>query len=67
MLHEYGVELKTQCDDDYDAIIVAVNHKEYLGLNEFYFKGIMKNEKGVFIDVKGIFRGKIKDLEYWSL
>ncbi len=67
MLHEYKVELKKQSDDDYDAIVVAVNHKEYLGLNEFYFKGIMKHGKGVFVDVKGIYRGKIKELEYWSL
>jgi UDP-N-acetyl-D-galactosamine dehydrogenase len=67
MMHEYGVELKTQCDDNYDAIIVAVNHKEYLGLNEFYFKGILKNETGLIVDVKGIYRGSIKEIEYWSL
>jgi UDP-N-acetyl-D-galactosamine dehydrogenase len=52
---------------DYDAIIVAVNHKEYIDLNENYFKGILKDEKGVFVDVKGIYKGKINDLEYWSL
>lgn len=67
MLHEYGLGLLSSPAQDYDAIIVAVNHKEYLGLDETYFKSLLKDGKGVFIDVKGIFKGKIKDLEYWSL
>jgi len=67
MLLEYGVELKQRCDNDYDAVIVAVNHKEYLSLNEIYFKEIMKDDKGILIDVKGIYRGKIHNLKYWSL
>jgi UDP-N-acetyl-D-galactosamine dehydrogenase len=67
MLHEYGVGLVSNAGKDYDAIIVAVNHKEYIDLNENYFKGILKDEKGVFVDVKGIYKGKINDLEYWSL
>lgn len=67
MLLEYGIELKQRCDNDYDAVIVAVNHKEYLSLNEIYFKEIMKDNKGILIDVKGIYRGKIHNLKYWSL
>ena len=67
MLHEYGVGLVSHAGKDYDAIIVAVNHKEYIDLNENYFKGILKDEKGVFVDVKGIYKGKINELEYWSL
>ena len=51
----------------YDAVIVAVNHKEYSSLNESYFKSLMRDDKGVIIDVKGIYRGKIKDLVYWGL
>jgi UDP-N-acetyl-D-galactosamine dehydrogenase len=46
---------------------VAVNHKEYIGLNENYFKGLLKNEKGIFVDVKGIYKDQIHELEYWSL
>ena len=31
-------------------------------------KGILLvDEKGVFVDIKGIYRNKINDLEYWSL
>jgi UDP-N-acetyl-D-galactosamine dehydrogenase len=46
---------------------VAVNHKEYKGLTEDYFKSLLKDGKGVFVDIKGIYRNKIRDLEYWSL
>ena len=67
MEKEYGVSLIKQPLTNYDAIIVAVNHQEYLTLNEDYFKSLFKDGKGVFIDVKGIYQSKIKDLEYWSL
>lgn len=66
MEHEYGVGL-VEIGQNYDAIIVAVNHKEYKNLDEAYFKSIMKDGKGVFVDIKGIYKGKINDLEYWSL
>jgi UDP-N-acetyl-D-glucosamine/UDP-N-acetyl-D-galactosamine dehydrogenase len=66
MEHEYGVPL-TAIGKDYDAIIVAVNHKEYQTLDESYFKSLLKNGHGVFVDVKGIYKDKINNLEYWSL
>ncbi|MDF3028711.1 MAG: nucleotide sugar dehydrogenase [Fluviicola sp.] len=66
MEHEYGVGL-VEIGKDYDAIIVAVNHKDYKNLDEAYFKSLMKDNQGVFVDIKGIYKGKIKDLEYWSL
>jgi UDP-N-acetyl-D-galactosamine dehydrogenase len=67
MVHEYGIGLVEKAGSDYDAIIVAVNHKEYKNMNENDFKAFLKDGKGVFVDVKGIFKGKIKELEYWSL
>ena len=67
MMHEYGIGLTENPGKDYDAIIVAVNHNEYKTMNEADFKKYLKNETGVFIDVKGIFKNKINDLEYWSL
>jgi UDP-N-acetyl-D-galactosamine dehydrogenase len=66
MQHEYGVEL-VEIGKDYDAIILAVNHKEYRNLDEVYFKSLLKDGKGVFVDIKGMYTGKIQDLEYWSL
>lgn len=67
MEHEYGVGLVADVRKDYDAIILAVNHREYCQFDETYFKGLMKEGKGVFVDVKGIYRGKINELTYWSL
>lgn len=67
MMHEYGVGLIEQPGTQYDAIIVAVNHREYADLDESYFKGLLKDGQGIFIDVKGIYKGKINSLVYWSL
>ena len=67
MVHEYGIGLIEKTTNDYDAIIVAVNHKEYKSYTEQDFKNLLKDNKGLFVDVKGIFKGQIKDLEYWSL
>ena len=67
MKHEYGVSLVEKVTNDYDAVIVAVNHKEYKTLTENDIKSFLKDGKGLFVDVKGIFKGKINELEYWSL
>jgi UDP-N-acetyl-D-galactosamine dehydrogenase len=64
--HEYGFELAENIQNGYDAVIVAVSHIPYSGLDETYFKSIC-SENGILIDVKGIYRHKIKDLIYWSL
>jgi len=64
--HEYGFELTTTPGNDYDAIVVAVNHKEYVAMAEADFKKLC-SEQAIIIDLKGILRGKIKDLQYWSL
>ena len=62
---EYGFGL-SEIKGPYDAIILAVNHKQYMGLDESYFTKICKQD-GLFVDVKGIYRNKIKELIYWSL
>lgn len=64
--HEYGFELTDNIANDYDAVIVAVNHKDYLSLTEDYFDSITEG-KGIVVDIKGIYKGKIKKLTYWSL
>ena len=66
VMKEYGVDMSKEPTGKYDAIIVAVNHKPYMELTEDYFKSISA-EKGILVDVKGVMRGKIKDLTYWSL
>ena len=64
---EYGFTLKEKPEDNYDAVIVAVNHSDYMKLKEEDFKNLMKNtENPILVDIKGIYRSKIKDLQYWS-
>ena len=64
--HEYGFGLIDEIGNGYDAVIVAVNHKDYLDFDTAYFKSIM-TDKGILADLKGIYRHKIEGIEYWSL
>jgi len=63
---EYGIRLCEKTADDYDAVVVAVNHKEYADLSEDYFLSIT-SENAVLVDIKGIYRDKIHKMLYWSL
>jgi UDP-N-acetyl-D-galactosamine dehydrogenase len=64
--NEYGFELIPKVNSNYDAIVVAVAHKQYLELDEDHFKSLSGNN-GILMDVKGIYRNKINDLTYMSL
>ncbi len=64
--HEYGFGLVKKLGKNYDAVVIAVHHKEYKKLDEAYFKSILA-PKGIVVDLRGIYRGKIKKLGYWSL
>ena len=66
VLLEYGIHLKDNLRNDYDAIILAVAHNEYQHLKEDFFVN-MTHPKALFADLKGLYRGKIKNLRYWSL
>ena len=63
---EYGFELVPESSGQYHAIVVAVNHQEYVSLTENDFKKQL-SEHGLLVDVKGIYRSKIKNLSYWTL
>lgn len=63
---EYGLDIRKEPEGKYDAVILAVSHKEYLNFDENYFTSLMGGD-GIVVDVKGILRGKIKKLNYWSL
>ena len=63
---EYGIKLSPSIEGNYDAIVLAVSHKEYLGLSADYFYSI-SNKNPIFIDIKGVYRNKIKNMTYWSL
>ena len=63
---EYQIELAGQPSGKYDAIIVAVAHREYRGMVEADFLGFA-NAKCLLVDVKGLYSNQINQLEYWSL
>jgi len=48
--HEYGIDLVETPGEDYDAVVLAVSHKEFLEMN----LSNLINEGGVIYDVKGI-------------
>jgi UDP-N-acetyl-D-galactosamine dehydrogenase len=64
--HEYGYGLTKETATDYNAVIVAVNHKEYSSLTEEFFKSITAKDT-LIVDLKGIYRSKLGDMKYWSL
>lgn len=66
LMHEYGFGLNGSADGKYDGIILAVPHAEYSSLPASWFNQHC-SEEGFILDLKGIFRGKIQGLEYWSL
>jgi UDP-N-acetyl-D-glucosamine/UDP-N-acetyl-D-galactosamine dehydrogenase len=64
--HEYKLALADQPNGKYDAVIIAVSHKEYLQLDEAQLAALC-SDNALIVDVKGIFRNKINKLSYWSL
>lgn len=66
LMEEYGYGLIDKVTKKYHAVILAVNHNDFMELDEAYFKSITVDDP-LFVDVKGVFRGKIKELTYWSL
>jgi len=65
---EYKLTLVDNISDDYDAVIVAVNHQEYQTLDFNYFKSICK-EDPIVMDIKAIYEkpGANAGLTYWRL
>lgn len=66
--HEYGFHLVAEIGKDYDAVVAAVNHQEYLEMDADYFKSIMTNPP-ILVDIKSMFYKKINTdgIIYWSL
>jgi UDP-N-acetyl-D-galactosamine dehydrogenase len=66
VFREYGFNIISNPRQEYNAIIVAVGHEQYLNMDEEDFKNI-GNENTLIYDVKGTYRNKIKKLPYMSL
>ncbi|MCA1980051.1 MAG: nucleotide sugar dehydrogenase, partial [Calditerrivibrio sp.] len=68
VIHEYGLELLNDINEKapYDAVIIAVKHREFLDFGLENIKSLMENP--IVIDVKGLFSDIIdKNCLYWSL
>jgi UDP-N-acetyl-D-galactosamine dehydrogenase len=65
-LHEYHLHLSSAIGSGYDALILAVNHKEYEAMQESYFETICA-ENAIVVDIKGTHRNKIQRLKYWCI
>lgn len=66
--HEYGLPLLNinNLNPPYDAIIVAVKHREFEAFGETFFESISA-QNGILIDIKGTYKGKTTQLQYWTL
>lgn len=63
--HEYGFGLANEPATDYDAVVVTVCHQPYAELDGDYFASITKPH-AMIADLKGVYRGKINNRNYWS-
>lgn len=68
---EYGIDLVDFNEikkNYYNAVVVAVAHDEYRGLDEEFFKTLVVDlPNSILADIKGLYRNTIKELDYWSL
>jgi UDP-N-acetyl-D-galactosamine dehydrogenase len=63
---EYGLELASGTGRDYDAVLIATAHEPYRNLapQDFYD---LTRPSGLIADLKGLFKGRITERDYWSL
>lgn len=66
VMEVYGLELKNQPSNDYDAIVVAVAHDEYKILDKTYFESLMKDDL-VLLDLKSLYDFPNSEFDYWRL
>lgn len=64
--HEYNLTMVDNVSNDYDAVIVAVNHAEYKALDTDYFHSIM-GDNPILLDLKSIYQPAENGIEYWRL
>ena len=64
--HEYGISLIDQPVGTYDAIVIAVAHKEYEEMDEAYFKNL-SNGQPILFDLKGMLPSPKEGAIVWRL
>ncbi|HOX87900.1 MAG TPA: nucleotide sugar dehydrogenase [bacterium] len=64
--HEYKLTLVDKISNDYDAVVVAVAHRQYREYDAAFFRSITK-ENPVLMDLKGLYEGLEGEMGYWRL
>jgi UDP-N-acetyl-D-glucosamine/UDP-N-acetyl-D-galactosamine dehydrogenase len=64
--HEYGVGMAGEIGTGYDAVVLAVAHREFKNFSEEYLQSITQ-PNALFADLKGIYRNRLSTITYWSL
>ncbi len=64
--HAYNLTLADKISDGYDAVVVAVAHREYLAYDSAYFKSIM-TEQPILVDLKALYSKVDSEIHYWRL
>jgi UDP-N-acetyl-D-galactosamine dehydrogenase len=64
--HEYKLTLVDKISNDYDAVVVAVAHRQYKEYDAAFFRSITK-ENPVLMDLKGLYDVQDEEMEYWRL
>jgi UDP-N-acetyl-D-galactosamine dehydrogenase len=67
--HEYNLTLYDAPEDNYDAVIVAVAHKQFAEMNLESLRALM-NGKPLLLDLKGIYtraEATEREITYWRL
>ena len=66
VMEEYGIKLSASPSGKYDAVILAVAHKEYRDMGADGLSALLE-EGDLFVDVRGLFRELEGKFRYWSL
>ncbi len=62
----YGFNLSDLSQKDFDAVVIAVGHKEFYQLEEMDYRKMMSAD-GFIMDIKGVMKGRIEETDYFSL
>jgi UDP-N-acetyl-D-galactosamine dehydrogenase len=63
---EYGLELASGLGRDYDAVLIATAHAPYREMTPADLYELTR-PTGLIADLKGLFKGRITERDYWSL
>ncbi|OJV19920.1 MAG: UDP-N-acetyl-D-galactosamine dehydrogenase [Bacteroidetes bacterium 41-46] len=66
VMEEYGITITDSASGRYDAVILAVAHKEYREMGAEGISALLE-DGGLFVDVRGLFRELEGKFRYWSL